>query len=199
MRFLLAGFILLLSACGTLPVSTDFKPGYDFAGVGSYVWLAPAPQASATQNIELQSDLSHQRIVDAIDAQLQARGWKKLDAPTADSVLVTYHRGIEEQREDRWAYGIDSHWAYPHSCYSCYRHPAHFPYYGSRFDYYDQRSYNEDSLVIDFVEPEAKALVWRGSSQRRLLSMGSPEERAIYIQETVAAILQNFPPGVVQK
>ncbi len=184
MRILLSGVILFLSACGSLPVSTDYQADYDFSSINSYVFTVPAPQASAAKNIELQSDLNHQRTLDAIEADLQARGWEKLDTPRSDSVLVTYHRGIEDKHEHLSTF--DAGWPY---CYGCYRHPGWRSYYGFHADFHDDLVRTEDSLVIDFVAPDSNTLIWRGSHSRRMPSLSSPQEREMYIRESVTAIL----------
>ena len=47
--------------------------------------------------------------------------------------------------------------------------------------------------MIDFVSND-KGLIWRGSKGSRLQSKLTPEQRNQDIQQTVASILERFPP-----
>ena len=48
--------------------------------------------------------------------------------------------------------------------------------------------------MIDVIDPASSALIWRGIAGRRLTG-DTPQERDIYVNEIVAAILAEFPPG----
>lgn len=50
------------------------------------------------------------------------------------------------------------------------------------------------TLVLDRVDAEANALVWRGAGEGSIAEVASPEERTQRIGEAVAAILDRFPP-----
>ncbi len=58
----------------------------------------------------------------------------------------------------------------------------------------DVREYTEGTLIIDFVDPKADQLIWRGTGQSRLSESKTPEERTENINEAVAKILAQFPP-----
>lgn len=206
MRVVLIAVLFVLAGCGQLPVSSDYDPGYDFSAITSYAWLPVDPRDSAgdsaqqlaTRHIELDSDLSHQRFVEAIDAELQRRGLIKRDRPQPGSVLVLYHRGFEDvqrlQPPTDWQHG---YWPYP--CYHCYYRPGFYPYpyagvWGGQHQPWVDR-YQRESLVIDLLDPDSKQLIWRGSSQRRMPKLDGPEARAAYIRETVQGIFRQYPPA----
>ena len=53
--------------------------------------------------------------------------------------------------------------------------------------------------MLDFVNPETKALIWRGTGQSRVRRTSSPEEREKLIQTAVDQILSQFPPAKKKK
>lgn len=59
----------------------------------------------------------------------------------------------------------------------------------------DIYEYEEGSLILDFVDPKTKNLIWRGSGKAQVDSAMTPESRDKLINEAVAKILKNFPPS----
>jgi hypothetical protein len=60
---------LALSACTAFRVYTDYNPAAQFASYRTYSWSTTPEQVSP---------LIAQRIVDAVDMQLRAKGWTKV-------------------------------------------------------------------------------------------------------------------------
>jgi hypothetical protein len=54
--------------------------------------------------------------------------------------------------------------------------------------------YEEGSLILDFVDPQTKQLIWRGSAKAEVDDVKTPEKREALIDEAVQKILKNFPP-----
>ena len=191
-KIVLAVVVTLLTACAGVPVSTDYSQEFDFRNVSTYAWLLPANHA----NPEIDNDLVRQRVVDAVDAQLTAKGLRQVADPSAASVLVSYQLG----QEDKIAIDNFGSWHtrfgyYP--CYHCGYRPG-FGYFGSSHFYDDDiwvRNYKESTLMIDIIDSESKRLLWRGMTKRRIPTLETPEERRLYVLETVSAILAKFPPG----
>lgn len=68
-----------------------------------------------------------------------------------------------------------------------------FPYHGySRYPWLEIDQYEEGTFVIDIVDADTDALVWRGAYTRRL-GWSAPSDEAV--AEIVGAILAAFPPG----
>src|SRR6478752_5666482 len=91
-RFTLLLFASLLASCANTPtVKADFDPAAKFESYRTYTWLATPTGGSP---------LTAQRIVDGVDAKLQAKGWKL--APNGDvrvSANVT-----SQQKQDYTTY-----------------------------------------------------------------------------------------------
>lgn len=193
MRWCLLLVSAALVACSGVPVNTDYNPDYAYSAVSSYAWLPkPEPQGSA-KSVELYNDLSHQRVTAAVDQQFRARGIERVDDPSDASVLVTYHLGLEDKiRIDSFGSWY-SHFGY-YPCYHCVGRPG----FGAPYFHDDDlwvRNYTENTLIIDLIDPATKQLLWRGTAKRNQPRLESPEERRLYVLETVKAILDRFPPG----
>jgi hypothetical protein len=190
----LAFWVIILTACSTVPVSIDYSQGTDFSNISSYAWLLPAIQ----MNPEIDNDLVRERIVDAIDAQLTAKGLVRVIDAAKASVLVTYQLG----QEDSIAIDNFGSWHSQFSYYPCYRCGYHhgFGYFGHRPFYDDHfwvRTYKETRLIIDIVDPGSNKLLWRGMTKGLVPLLKAPEERRLYILEKVSAVLADFPPRLV--
>jgi hypothetical protein len=55
-------------------------------------------------------------------------------------------------------------------------------------------TYEEGSLVLDFVDTKTNHLVWRGSTKANIDYVNSPDERWETIKIAVRKILGNYPP-----
>ncbi|WP_372860594.1 DUF4136 domain-containing protein [Spongiibacter sp.] len=179
--------LALLQACNGIPVSHDYALDYDFSSVTSYAWL-PAPAV-----VDPAYDaLMHQRYREAIEAQLQGRGLRKVDAAQA-AVLLSYHVGAVDKARIESVGGWYSHFGY-YPCYHCEFRPGfgHMHFHDSDLWI---REYTEDRVLIDMVEPGSRRLLWRGSARRVQPALADPVARRAYIEETVGSILQQFPPG----
>lgn len=67
-----------------------------------------------------------------------------------------------------------------------------YPYYGYGSRHLDIDEYEQGTFLIDIIDAESKALVWRGTYVKRL-GWSAPNETEV--QEIVSSILAGFPPG----
>src|SRR5690606_36340475 len=81
----LAGLLMVTSAAAQ-DVSWDYAKGTDLARLESYAWTTGHPLAD---------QMNHQRIVSAIEAQLAAKGFTKVDPADHPDALVAYYAGFE--------------------------------------------------------------------------------------------------------
>ena len=59
---------------------------------------------------------------------------------------------------------------------------------------YRTRTYDEGTLVLDFVDTASKKLIWRGTAKGLVESNRTPEELDDLVNEAVKKTLKNFPP-----
>ncbi|WP_372780728.1 DUF4136 domain-containing protein [Litorivivens sp.] len=186
--FLIIVMSSLLLACTGSPVVTDYDPGYAFERVKTYAWLesgvAEEPRGKG------RNDLMRDRLHNAIEDQMRARGLRKVETAAQADILLTFHMGIEKKVE---VYDFHDHFGY----YPCFQKRcsgyAYYPH-GIHHDRWETE-YQEGRLVIDMVTPNSKKLVWRGVSERRIPWLETPEERRLFIVDVVGSVLQHYPPG----
>jgi len=175
---------LLLAACATVRVGSDYDPTADFSRYHAFAWMSPHTDSRDSAN-----PLVVQRAHDAIEASLQAKGYRLAsDAASADFV-VDYTIGSHERTNIA---------SYPEP----YRGPWFSrrswwgaPYWGNRVDVYQ---YREGTLSIDTFDARSHRPVWHGWA-RKQLTRSDMEHSAGAIRQTVDAVLAKFPPGREQK
>ena len=86
-RLLLIPLLLALVACQGPQVQRDFDPTRDFSAYRAWSWKEPALQYRP-DDPRIQSDLTEQRIRDAIAEQLDQRGLRPATASAAAGVQV---------------------------------------------------------------------------------------------------------------
>lgn len=188
-----------LAACNTIPVATDYDPGWTLPSGASFAWIER--KGGEGRDPFVDSDLVQTRVERAVDEQLRAQGLQRVDSAGEAQLLVAYHIG-EEERID-----IDTFhsWYGYYPCWGCYG-AGYWPRHGYGHGYgYDPfgpdiwvREYTQGKLMVDLVDAQSRKLVWRGVAERRMPTLRTPAERDAYIRETVAAIFQKFPPGAVR-
>ena len=157
-------------------MSSDYDPDYDFESLETYRWAPDFDPASGRTGVS--NDLLHNRIHNAIESQLKARGFRAQTAPTPD-VWVAYHVGIERKIKVDTMYHQNAGWG-----------RRSYGGYGSAETVV--REYEEGTILIDLLRPGSGELIWRGSGSARLREKRTPEERTKTIDEAVGKILEQI-------
>lgn len=191
-RIALLGLALLLSACESMQVTNDFNPAVDFAQFRTWAWKDPAVQYQPN-NPMLKSDLTEQRIIQAVGSQLDQRGLRPVASGAKPDLLVqTYLIVANRQEQVVTNYGYGRPWGGPWG-----------GYWGGPWEgYWGPAAYNETrnviyqvgTLQIDLTDAKNGRLVWRGSAEKILNNSPTPQERSAAIREAVTKILSNYPP-----
>ena len=172
MRQFPAVLLLALTACSGITVTNDYDPQADFSSLKTYAWYA-APAAAAGVDT-----LTTQRILRSVDAELAARGYRKVDSG-ADFLVHTL-AAINQRIE-----------AVPTTTTVGYGWRGGYMAYGTGTEI---RTYDEGTLILDVISPATKQLIWRGTAKAAVSGNRSPEEREARIREAVSMILDSFPP-----
>jgi hypothetical protein len=163
---------ILLVGCAPISTNFDYDVNWDYDLLKTYQLLTP-PADSAINS------LSRDRVTNAINSELIARGYTKDDA--SPDFLVAYHGGSQDKIEV-------SDWGYTYAGRGSYYG------YGGRRTAVDVYQYQEGSLIIDIVDTETHKLIWRGTARKVLDTNPTPEERTATVNAAVAKILEAFPP-----
>lgn len=143
-------------------VTTDFIPGTDWSKYHTYSWGEGTPA---------QDPLVAQRIVAGIDAQLAAKGLKKVDADP--DLLVMYHAATDQQKSLNWS-GMGG-W-------------GRFGGMGSA----QVDTVITGQLKVDIADYKAKQFLWRGTASDTVSD--NPQKLAKTINKALTKMFQKFPP-----
>lgn len=177
-----------LVACSTITVNTDFDIERDFNNLSTYAWMEPKREFSKDPLVD--NDLMNKRVRRAVENQLASLGFVKAEGDNGADFFITYHVSAETR------FSISSYHSnfgyYPFCWNSCYGHGHRYGY--DREHDISVRQYKQGTFMLDVIEPATSELIWRGVAGRRL-NNGTPQQRDIYIDEIVTAILAQFPPS----
>jgi hypothetical protein len=204
---------LALSACASTPVVfTDFDRSAQFGNYHTYAWSEPKPalpeQAAppmpqypdrAVAPVERRADqaapLMQQRIVDAIDAHLAARGWRRTGAGDADVIISTHVDHRQEYRIDSYypAYGWG--WGgYGWGRYGCCGWGPGWGW-GGGWDSSYVRAYTVGTLVVDMFDARTHRAIWTGVGESTV--QRDPARQIADLDLALQKMFADFPPGSV--
>lgn len=174
---MLLALTTLLGACASSPtVNVDSDPTVSFAKYKTYTWLA-RPQVS--------NPLFQQRIMNGIDAKLQAAGWRKSDA--AEVTVIAHVTTAQKQSISTF---YDSG---PYAGWGWRAMPA--PGMGSATTVVD--TYQTGTLIVDLFDTASKKAIWRGTAEATIPD--KPDDAASLLQASLDKMFAGFPPGSVAK
>jgi hypothetical protein len=167
-RFLALPVIALL-AIATTAVAQDVKTDYDhhanFSQYHTYYW----------EKVKTSDPLWQSRIQDAVDHDLQAKGWQRVDS--GGDVAVTAVGSTHNQQEYQTFYdGMGGGWRWG----------------GFGETTTQVENYAVGSLVLDLYDAHNKQLIWRGVAQDTLSD--KPEKNEKKLEKSVNKMLEHFPP-----
>jgi hypothetical protein len=110
------------------------------------------------------------RIQDAVNKNLQSKGYRQ-SSTNPDFIIVTFF-GTRQRLAEADPY---------RAAYSPYTAPP-------------ARYYEEGNLVLDFIDPDDKHLIWRGSASTDVSEIKTPEQVEKMNSAAVEKILKKFPP-----
>jgi hypothetical protein len=158
-----AGVCLLLAS-----VKTDYDHQANFSQYKTYSWIG----AKATD------DLWADRITQAVDGQLAAKGWTKV-ASGGDATVSAFGRVRNEQTLDTFYNGFGGGWRWRG--------------FGDGMATTTVENTPVGSLTVDVFDAKSKHLIWRASSTETLSS--KPEKNEKKLEKAVEDMFKKFPPS----
>jgi len=156
--------------CSSLDVSVDYDPGFDFRTSKSF--------AIAHYNKEGEDTLFNDRLIKALDADLQSKGYTKSAKEEAD-LIVTFHTNVENKTSIDTDYQMIGY--------------GRYGYGGGMVATTRTYNYKKGTLIIDVLNPKDEKIVWRGMATDILKEHKTPQERTEYINKVVKETMVSFP------
>ena len=166
---LLVTAIMLTAVTASAKITTDYDHKTNFARYKTYSWA----------KVETSNSLWDQRVKDAVNSQLAARGWSQV--PEGGDMVVSA-RGVirDEQQLNTFYNGFGG---------------RRFGGFGNSTTTVD--TYKVGSLIVDMFDGSTKNMLWRGMSSDTLSD--NPDKNAKNLDKNVQKMFQHFPPGSDQK
>ncbi len=174
----IAASALLLAACATLRVGSDYDHSANFGGYHTFAWMPPHTKPNESPN-----PLVVQRAHDAIQEALRAKGYELVDNAADADFVVDFTIGSRE-RTDLRSYPA------PYAGPWGYSYWWGAPYWGNQLDV---RQYREGTLSIDIFDGHTHRPVWHGWAHKEL-TRADIEHSTGSIREAVDSVLARFPP-----
>jgi len=160
--------VVLMSAIAlTQNVRYNSMPGTDFSKYHTYKWVSVpgAQQLNQIQEAELKQ---------AVDTPLAAKGFTQTTNDNAD-MYVGYQVSVGNEKE--WnAYGTGRGW-------------------GGGMATATSTTIAVGTVALDFYDPAAKQLIWRGEATKTLNPSGNQEKNQKNLDKAMQKLLKHFPPG----
>ena len=174
-RTLAAAAVMLVGSSAALAqsVDTDHDPSVDFTKYHTYVWVDGKTKAQP---------LNHERIVNGIDAQLAAKGWKKVDSQDAADAVLIYNISSQQERTLSTMYsGVGGSWGY-----GGWGHVG----MGSTTTY--ENVYTVGTMILDIYDAKTQKLLWRGTASDTIPEKASSLTKKI--DKAITKLFKKFPP-----
>ena len=164
---------VLITSCSSVRVASDYDREVNFEQYSSYAFFKPGIDKAEI------SDLDKKRILRAIEAEMQRKGFTKSDDPDLlVSIFTKTNENINIYQNNMMGWGYGWGW-----------HPW---YWGSGFNTVNRTS--EGTLYIDLIDADGKELVWQGMGTAALASDVNKKQKRI--NEIVSEILEKYPPEI---
>lgn len=172
----LLSMVFLLAGCASSPdITVDYSPDFHSKNVSSY-YLALGTDYG---------NLSDQRIIAAINTQLESRGLVAAPKDQAE-VWVSYHVVTQDRTKVSSYNTMNSYGGYGHGYGS---------YYGGGWGTSPEvrvRQYTNGTLLIDLINPKTNKTVWRGTGTANISTKRTSDEKVALVDSYVAAIIEKM-------
>jgi hypothetical protein len=145
-------------------VKTDYDHHANFSQYHTYYW----------EKVQASDSLWQGRIQEAVDHDLQSKGWQRVD--NGGDVAIAAVGSAHNEKEYETFYNGLGGWRWG----------------GFGETTTTVQNYPVGTLVLDFYEAHNKQLIWRGTAQQALSD--KPDKNEKKLEKTVDKMLDHFPP-----
>ena len=155
-------------------VQTDWDKNKNFADYHTYYWA----------KAEGANPLMVKRAQDAIDAQLEKKGWSKQEGAGDVAVIAL---GTSSTKKDLNTFYSGTGWGYG----------GWYGGGGMGTSTTTVSEYKEGTLVLDMYDNNSRQLLWRGTATDTMSD--KPEKNEKKLNKAVEKLFKKFPPGSESK
>lgn len=174
MQLLLAALLVPLAGCFPLTVDSKRDPAADFASLHTYAWLAK--KKAAPQDPRVDNDIVDAKVRDTTNAVLREKGYALAADGVRPDFMIAFRITTQDIPGDD---KIPDYWGY-------------YPVWQGGLGFYTS-PVEEGTLVIDVIDTSSMHLVWRGTAERQMVEVDSPEDRIARLEKSVRKLMERFP------
>jgi hypothetical protein len=172
----LMGVMLLFAGrLSAQQVKTDFDRSADFAHYKTYTW----------QHVKTKDPLFVDRIKNAVNAALSAKGWNQVDSG-GDVSIMAVETTQNEQTLNTFYDGFGGGWGW-----------RRFGGGGFGNATTTTETYKVGTVVVDLFDTSTKKLLWRGTASDTLSN--NSDKNIKNLDKAVTKMFKNFPPDASKK
>jgi hypothetical protein len=176
----LSGFALVAcSLAYAQEVRTNYMPGTDFSKFHTYAWVDEVkgiPEVGSHPDQILDAQVKQ-----AIDSQMAAKGFTKVEDGTKADLLLAYQLAIDQEKQIN-GFGDNlggwGPWGGGFGTFSASTSPNYI-----------------GTFVVGMYDPAVKKLVWIGAAQHAIEPSKKQEKNQERLNKGAQKLLKNFPPG----
>jgi hypothetical protein len=183
MQMVLIAIVLMGSSLAAFAgnVQTDYDHTVNFSQYNTYSW----------GKVQASNPFFVTRIQQAVDKQLQTKGWQLM--PSGGSVMVFATDNIHDQQEVQTMYdNIGAGWGGGWGWGGWGWGGGWGPGFGTGIATTTTTDQNVGNLVVDLFEGNSKKLLWRGLATENLSSNDQRNTRTV--DSDINNMFKNFPP-----
>lgn len=152
---------------GAQTITYDIDKSADFRSFKTYAWIPGVVSAD---------EINHRRIVDAVSAQLAARGFLPAAQDQRGDLLVAYHVTFDQNVRIS---GYSNGWG---------------PYaFAGRSGVAQVDQIVTGALAVDVVDSRTNHIVWRGRASKEVDVTADPDKRVRNINRAAERLFKSFP------
>ena len=179
--FTMLAFLSSFALTAAAKTTVDFDPNIDFSKFKTFAYAGAVENLVA---IEMNPDLINIRFHHMVVRELEKKGLHEVNPGQSPDLIVRYWANPETQVDvsvmGNWgAYGpyIGNDWAYVYTAVA-------------------SSSRHQGTLILDMIDPKAKALVWRVYLVRK---MSDPDKDPKKAEDEFTDSFKSFPPSDKEK
>jgi hypothetical protein len=185
----------LLAACASTPPTpeVDFKSDFNFTAVHKIAFYDDSGMISGNNPLPL-SDMQRNRIDEALENALRAKGFEVLPEKDADQAdLLVSWTLITNDKTDVRTYETPAMGpTMGYARYGGYNRYSMYNCWGCTQTEVKVSNYTEGTFIVDMISPQLKQSVWRSLVQSKM--KGEHSEDQDKYNAAAARILASFPP-----
>ncbi len=157
---ILSVIVTFFSCSSSINVVSDFDGSMDFSSYKTYNYYRPDTVVELGEMPAMINTLNQRRIENAIDEEMELRGYAKSDNP---DIFVNYYLRVENKTEYR-----ATSYNYGSPYYGGYGYYGYYGGYGYTMTDVQSYDYKVGTLIIDLVDVKKHQLIWYGAGTKAL-------------------------------